>query len=85
MGTQDERRSVAIGDISEAVNRYQEEFLASLSDTAMSSRFVDPVAFQRQRLRVGEIVALLGPAPYRATGSEPATSRPDATSSARMS
>jgi uncharacterized protein YhfF len=45
MGTRDERRSVAIGNISEAVNRYQEEFLASLSDTTMSSRFVDPVAF----------------------------------------
>jgi uncharacterized protein YhfF len=61
--------SLAIGDISETVNRYQEKFLASLTDTAKSSRFVDPVAFGFTPQDATEISKLVLDGIKTATGS----------------
>jgi uncharacterized protein YhfF len=64
-----EGRSLEIGDISEAVKRYQEEFLASLTDTEKSSRFVEPVAFGFTPQDATEISKLVLDGIKTATGS----------------
>jgi uncharacterized protein YhfF len=62
-------RSVAMGNISEAVKRYQKKFIASLSDTAIPSRFVEPVAFGFTPQDATEISKLVLAGIKTATGS----------------
>jgi uncharacterized protein YhfF len=61
---------VAIGDISDAVKRYQEQFFTSLTpETKKASRFVEPVAFGFTPQEATEISKLVLDGIKTATGS----------------